>query len=66
LRNPERLDSFYEILKRIHKDYFSDWRFEQLIVNLMSAFGDPFYWEEDKFLEKLGEYVDCIVDKREG
>ena len=54
------------MIKRIHKDYFPDWRFGQLMVNLMSAFGDPFYWEEDKFLEKLGEYVDCIVDKRKG
>ena len=63
MRNPERLDSFYEILKRIHKDYFPDWRFGQLVVNFMRYYGDPFYLEEDKFLEKLGEFVDTVTKK---
>lgn len=35
-----------------------DWRFGQLMVNFMSAYGDPFYWEEDDFLEYLKEYID--------
>ena len=60
MRDPERLDSFYAILKRIHKDYFPDWRFGQLICNFLGEYGDPFYWEEDKFLEKIGEYADKI------
>lgn len=63
MRNPERLDSFYEILKRIHKDYFPDWRFSQLMINFIRYYGDPFYLEEDKFLEKLGEFVDTVTKK---
>lgn len=63
MRNPERLDSFYEILKRIHKDYFPDWRFGQFVVNFMGYYGDPFYLEEDEFLKKLGEFVDTVTKK---
>ena len=33
MRNPERLDSFYDELKRIHKEAFPDWRFGQLCSN---------------------------------
>lgn len=64
MRNPERLDSFYEVLKRIHKDYFPDWRFCQLMVNFMGYYGDPFYLEEDEFLEKLGEFVDTVTKNK--
>ena len=32
MRNPERLDLFYDELKRIHKEAFPDWRFGQLKV----------------------------------
>ena len=64
MRNPKRLDSFYEVLKRIHKDYFPDWRFGQLVVNFMGYYGDPFYLEEDEFLEKLGEFVDTVTKNK--
>jgi len=64
MRNPNRLDSFYTILKRVHKSYFPDWRFGQFMMNLMSYYGDIFYWEEDKFIEKLGEYVDAVAKNK--
>lgn len=36
-----------------------DWRFGQLIMNFLSWCGeDPFYWEEDKFLEKFNEFME--------
>ena len=56
MRNPERLDTFYDELKRIHKTYFPDWRFGQLVENLrrFSRAGDLFYYEEENFLELLG------------
>lgn len=59
MRNPERLDAFYDELKRIHKTYFPDWRFGQLVENLrsFSRAGDLFYYEEDKFLELLKSIV---------
>ena len=60
MRNPERLDSFYAILKRIHKDYLPDWRVGQLFANFISAYGDIFYMEDDVLLQKLGEYIDAV------
>lgn len=57
MRNSNRLDKFYINLNGIHKDYFPDWRFGQLIVNFTEAYGDPFYMEEDVFLSKLNEFA---------
>lgn len=60
MRNPERLDTFYDELKRIHKTYFPDWRFGQLVENLrsFSRAGDLFYYEEENFLELLKSIVE--------
>ena len=33
MRNPNRLDNFYEEFKRIHKESLPDWRFGQLCSN---------------------------------
>ena len=60
MRNPNRLDNFYEELKQIHKKYFPDWRFGQFIVNFLSYCGDPFYMEEDRFIEKVKEYIKAV------
>lgn len=58
MRDPERLEKFYEEIKKIHKDYFPDWRFGQLMMNfLSSAKSDPFFWEENRFIENLKEYA---------
>ena len=62
MRNPARLDKFYEELWGIHKAYFPDWRFGQLCTNF---FGwvysnkkiDPFFPEEEDMIEYLKEYV---------
>lgn len=56
MRNPDRLDPFYEKLCKTHKEKFPDWRFGQLVYNFMRWNGDPFYLEEDKFIEKFEEY----------
>ena len=60
MRNQERLDTFYDELKRIHKTYFPDWRFGQLVENLrrFSRAGDLFYYEEENFLELLKSIVE--------
>lgn len=60
-RQADRLDSFYDELKSIHKEYFVDWRWGQLVNNflcwLMNDKGmDIFFPEEDKMLEYLREY----------
>jgi hypothetical protein len=51
MRNPDRLDPFYNKLCKIHKEKFPDWRFGQLVFNFIRWYGDPFYLEEDKFIE---------------
>lgn len=62
IRQVERLDTFYNELKEIHKKYFQDWRFGQFCSNffgwLMAEKGvDLFFPEEDKMLEYIREYA---------
>jgi len=57
MRDVKRLDEFYDELKNIHKKSFGQWRFGQLIFNFISECGDPFYWEEDKFIEEIKKYA---------
>lgn len=61
MRNPARLDNFYDTIKKIHKEEFPDWRFGQLCSNffgwLYSEKGlDCFFPEEDDMLKYLKEY----------
>lgn len=62
MRDPNRLDSFYEEIKIIHKTYFPDWRFLQFIHNFLSWHfktykTDGFYVEEEKFINRLNQFV---------
>lgn len=61
MRDPNRLDSFYDELKKIHKEHFCDIRFGQWCSNffgwLMLEKGiDLFFPEEDEMLEYIKEY----------
>ena len=61
MRDVNRLDHFYAEMKRIHAENFPDWRFGQLMMNFFAVYtskGDPFFWEEDAFLENLRDYVE--------
>lgn len=65
MRDPNRLDYFYETLCKIHKESFGDLRFGQFMSNffgwLMQEKGvDLFFPEEDKMLNYLIEYRDTI------
>ena len=63
MRDVKRLDSFYDKMKEIHKTNFPDWRFGQLIINFLRWYGkDPFYLEEDRFIERLEEFVKSCYD----
>ncbi len=62
MRDPDRLDTFYDELKNLHKEYFPDLRFLQLmmdyigwIINIKNV--DPFYKEEEQCLELFNEYI---------
>ena len=60
MRNPERLDNFYNELKEIHKRSFPDLRFGQFMMNALEWIAkkrDPFFPEEDEMLELIKEYV---------
>lgn len=62
MRDVNRIDktceAFAEQWKRV-----SDWRLGQVIMNFLSAYGDPFYWEEDEFIKRLTEYMDMVAPK---
>lgn len=56
MRDPDRLDQFYEELKEIHKRYVPDWRFGQFICNVFGELKtDPFFPEEDRMLTLIKE-----------
>lgn len=57
MRDPDRLDKIYKIIKDDHKRCFPDWRIGQVIMNFIAAYGDPFYMEDDIFLQKWKEYI---------
>lgn len=63
MRDVNRLDTFYENLKTIHKTKMPDWRFGQFMLNFMSWFytkykNDIFYIEENRMMEYINEYFD--------
>lgn len=62
MRNPNRLDKFYDEMKEIHKRSFPDWRFGQLMSNffgwLMSEKKkDLFFPEEEDMIEYFREFA---------
>lgn len=62
MRNPNRLDKFYDEMKEIHKMSFPDWRFGQLMSNFFGWLysekkRDCFFPEEDEMIEHLREYA---------
>lgn len=61
MRDPNRLDIFYNELKKLHKENVPDWRFGQFLVNFLTWYNrDPFYLEEDKMMEEISRYFDSI------
>lgn len=67
MRSPMRLDSFYDELKQIHKTYFPDLRFMQLMINYLSWHklhydSDGFYCEEAETMKRMHEYVEWCMN----
>ncbi len=56
MRNPDRIEHFLDEIGKVWREKFPDWRFGQLMYNFFSVLGDPFYYEEDEFLEALKAY----------
>ena len=60
MRNPDRVDNFYEELKSIHKHNCPDLRFGQFVINVFGWISDskqkrPFYLEEEEIVELFPE-----------
>lgn len=61
-RKADRLDSFYEELKEIHKKSFPDMRFGQFALCFLGWISstkkrDPFFPEENEMLDLIKEYA---------
>jgi len=61
MRDKERLNNFYDIMRILHKNTFPDWRFGQLISNFFGWIyqekkRDIFFIEEKEMLEYFEEY----------
>ncbi len=62
MRNAWRIDPFCSYLAEVWKEHFPDWRFGQLISNLITFAGfDPFYMEDDKFKILIDKFVEKYV-----
>lgn len=64
MRDINRLDNFYNELKRIHK-FVPDWRFGQFMINFMSWYytkykRDCFYIEENEMIKYIEEFIDEV------
>lgn len=63
MRNPDRLDNFYDLLHRIHKEAFPDWRFGQFISNFFGwclgekKCSDIWFPEDSDWSKWLTEYA---------
>lgn len=56
MRDIERIDNFCNKLKEYWKEV-PDWRFGQLIVNVLGTCQrDPFFYEEDEMLKIFENY----------
>ncbi len=57
MRNPDRIDIFLKKLGKIWKENCPDWRFGQLMVNVLNSMQkDPFFPEEDEMIEYFENY----------
>ncbi len=59
MRNPDRLNKFYEELQKIHSSNFPDMDFLKFILAFLDQYArDPFFPEEDEILMSIREYAD--------
>ena len=59
MRDPERLETFYAQLKKVHQEKFPDWRFGQFMSNFLGWLAqkrDAFFPEEDEMLVYLKQF----------
>lgn len=62
MRDKYRLFKFYEELREIHMKYFPDWRFGQMISNVLADWRyktgrDIFFPEDDEMIQIFKDYI---------
>ena len=66
MRNPERLDNFYDEVRDLHKEVCPDWRFSQLIINFQRwiavTYGirDIFFIEEEEMIKYIRKFAEGL------
>lgn len=67
MRDPKRLDDFYDRMKKIHQEKLPDWRFGQLMSNFLGWLAQQnkmcFYLGDVQMLRYFEEYVDSLFNK---
>lgn len=66
MRNPKRLDKFYDELCSLHKEYLPDWRFGQLVSNFLVWLRlnnniDIFFPEEKEMIKLFKQFISNTV-----
>ncbi len=57
MRNKDRIVPFMLELAKIWEENCQDWRFGQLMINVLGSFDrDPFFIEEDEMLDRFKKY----------
>ena len=66
MRKVERIDKFCNELAKIWKENCPDWRFGQLMVNVLNSLPrDPFFYEEDELMAEFEKFFAPKEEKEE-
>lgn len=64
MRKVERIDVFCNELAKIWKENCPDWRFGQLMVNVLNSLPrDPFFYEEDEMIKVFQDFFAPKVEE---
>ena len=70
MRDINRIDEFCTELARIWKEHAQDWRFGQLIVNVLGTCSrDPWFYEEEEMLDVFRQFfkeLEPVEEKQDG
>ena len=59
MRDVSRIDKFLDELEDIWKTHCPDWRFGQMISNVLNTFDiDPFFIEEEEMIKRIRNFFD--------
>lgn len=63
MRNPERIPDFCERLSKLWQENCPDWRFGQLVANVIEEYGvSPFLIEDERMIKIFEDYF--TVDRK--